>query len=96
MSISGQHRQADGFVNNRLVGSASDPGALNADSLLVALEADLGDVTLNYNFDFDDRRGSPAYFQIIAAAPDVINYFSQSPNFGGPEFLIGRNRLQNV
>jgi iron complex outermembrane receptor protein len=96
MSISGQHRQADGYVNNTLAKSSDDPGSLNANSLLAAVQGDFGKLTVNYNFDYDDRRGAPAYFQILAATPDVQKYYSQSPNFGGPPFLIGTDRMQNV
>ncbi|WP_313801489.1 TonB-dependent receptor domain-containing protein [Sphingobium sp.] len=95
-SISAQHRQADGYVNNMLTSSSQDPGALKADSVAVGLEGDFGDVTVNYNFDYDNRRGTPAFFQIVAATPLAQDYYSQSPSFGGAPFLVSPVRQGTV
>ena len=95
-SLAYQHRQGDGYVNNTLTPSSQDPGALNAESIAVGLQADLGDVTVNYNFDYDDRRGTPAFFQIVATTPLAQNYYSQSPNFGGAPFLVSTERQGTV
>jgi len=95
-SISAQHRQANGYVNNTLTRSSDDPGSLNADSLAVALEGNFGPLTVNYNFDFDDRRGTPAFFQLVAATPLAQSYYSLSPTYGGDPFLVSPDRQQNV
>lgn len=87
-SISAQHRESNGYVDNLLTPSSQDPGALKANSIAVGLEGDFGDVTVNYNFDYDDRKGTPAFFQIVAATPLAQNYYSQSPSYGGAPFLI--------
>lgn len=96
MSISASHRQADGYVNNVLTPSSKDPGAVNADTIAVGLQGDFDALTVNYNFDYDDRRGTPAFFQLTQASPDVIAYFSQSPQLGGAPFLVSTSRLQDV
>lgn len=95
-SISAQHREADGYVNNTLTPSSQDPGALKANSVAVGLEGDFGDVTVNYNFDYDSRRGTPAFFQIVAATPLAQDYYSQSPSYGGAPFLVDPVRQGTV
>ncbi len=95
-SIAYQHRESDGFVDNTLTPSRQDPGSLNADSLAVGLQADLGDVTVNYSFDYDNRKGTPAFFQIVAATPQAQDYYSQSPTFGGAPFLVSPDRQGTV
>ncbi|OCC23602.1 hypothetical protein MB02_10540 [Croceicoccus estronivorus] len=95
-SISAQHRQNDGWVNNTLTGGSKDFGSLKANSVFASVEGDFGPLTATYNFDFDYRSGTPTYFQITTATDDVINYYSQSPDFGGAPFLYGPDRLQDV
>ena len=95
-SIAAQHREADGFVNNTLTPSSQDPGSLRANSVAIGLQADLGDLTANYSFDYDDRHGTPAFFQVVATTPTAYDYYSQSPSYGGAPFLSSPNRLQDV
>ena len=95
-SIAYQHREGDGYVDNILTPSRQDPGSLNADSFAVGLQADLGDVTVNYNFDYDNRKGTPAFFQLVATTPLAQDYYSQSPNFGGAPFLVSPDREGTV
>jgi iron complex outermembrane receptor protein len=95
-SLSAMHRQRNGYINNTLAPDKRDPGALNGDALIAAVQADLGDVTINYSFDYNDRRGTAPFFQVIAARPDVVDYFSQSSSLGGAPFQISRDRLDDV
>lgn len=92
-SVVYQHRQRNGYVDNLFRPDKRDPGAINGDAVAIALHGEFGNLTVDYNFDYNDRRGVPPYFQIIAATPDVVNYFSQSPLFGGDPFLFGPERL---
>lgn len=87
-SIAAQHKQGDGYVNNTLTPSSKDPGSLNATSVAVGLEGDFGDLTVNYNFDYDTRKGTPAFFQLVATTPLAQGYYSQSPSYGGAPFLV--------
>lgn len=95
-SISAQHRNNGGYVDNTLVGDSKDPGSLKANSVAVGLEGDFGDLTVNYNFDWDKRTGTPAFFQIVAATPLAEAYFAQSPSFGGDAFLVSPVRQGTV
>jgi iron complex outermembrane recepter protein len=95
-SLSVGHREADGYVNSTLRPSSKDPGALTSDSAAIGLEADLGKLTINYNFDYNKKNGVPAYFQILRTTPDAGTYFGNSPLFGGTSFLSGTKRLDDV
>lgn len=92
-SISAQHRQNDGYVDNVLTSKSKDFGALNANSVMASVEADWENLTVNYNFDFDYRSGTAPFFQIVAATPDVLNYFSDAAARAGSTFLFGPDRL---
>ncbi len=92
MSVTYMHHQRDGYVDNLLTRSARDPGALNSDSVFVALHGDFGKLTADYSFDFDNRRGSGSLAQIVASTPDFFNYFNRSQSLGGSSFLFGPSR----
>jgi iron complex outermembrane receptor protein len=95
-SIAAQHREADGYVNNTLTPSSKDPGSVKADTLAIALQADLDKLTINYNFDYDNRKGTPGFFQIVAATPMYQAYFGQSASLGGAPFTMGPDRMGTV
>jgi iron complex outermembrane recepter protein len=92
-SLSAQHHERDGYVNNRLRPDDEDPGALEADALFLGIQADLDPVTINYSFDYNKRRAYPDYAQTVVATPDIINYFSQSESLGGAPFILSPGRL---
>lgn len=87
------HKQRDGYVDNLLTPSSRDPGSLNANAFFAALRGEFGDVTVDYSFDYDKRRGAAPYFQVLAASPDAIRYFGASPSFGGDPFVYGPDRM---
>ena len=93
LSISAQHREADGFVNNTLTKGSQDPGAVKADTVAVGLQADLGKLTVNYGFDYDYRTGTPGFFQLVATTPEYASYFSQSASLGGAPFVVSPDRM---
>lgn len=93
VSLAAMHRERDGYIDNIYTPDSEDPGALRSDAFYAGVEADLGNVTVNYNFDFNYRSGTAPYFQLLAATPSVFNYFSQSPDFGGDPFLISPDRI---
>jgi len=95
-SIAAQHKRSDGFVNNTLTPSSEDPGSIEATSFAVGLQGDFGDLTVNYNFDYDTRRGAPTFFQLVAATPLAQDYYSQSPSYGGAPFLVNPIRQGTV
>lgn len=95
-SIAGQHRENDGWVDNTLNPKSLDPGAVKSNSFALGLQGDFGDVTVNYNFDWDERKGLAPFFQLVATTPQAQAYYSQSPSFGGAPFLVSRDRLGTV
>ncbi|OCC25569.1 hypothetical protein MB02_02750 [Croceicoccus estronivorus] len=96
LSITAQHRQNDGYINSTVTPDSQDPGSVKNDSIVIGAEADLGDVTATYSFDYNNRRGTTPFFQIVAATQDIIKYYSASPDYGGPAFLISPERQQTV
>jgi iron complex outermembrane receptor protein len=96
VSLSAQHREGDGYVNNTLTPSSQDPGSIKADTFAAAVQADLGNLTVNYNFDYDNRKGTPAFFQIVATTPMYDAYFGRSESLGGAPFMVDSERQQTV
>jgi len=93
-AIAAMHRQRNGYVDNLLVPSdRHDPGGQRSDAIYASVEGDFGDVTVNYNFDFNYRSGSAPYFQLLATTPAVQSYFGRSPLFGGDPFLVSPDRI---
>lgn len=80
------HRQRDGYFDNFYTKKSKDPGALNVDALTAALRGDFGPLQIGYAFDYDNRTGTPAFFQTVAATPDALAYYSRSPANGGVPF----------
>ena len=95
-SIAAQHREADGYVNNTLTKDSQDPGAVKADTLAIALQADLGKLTVNYGFDYDNRKGTPSFFQLVATSDMYASYFGGSEGLGGAPFSVGSDRMGTV
>jgi iron complex outermembrane receptor protein len=95
-SVTYMHRGRDGYVDNRLTPDRLDPGSLNSDALRARVEAEIGPAKINYAFDYNDRRGSPIFFQLVAASPDVAHYYGNSSASGGAPFLLSRDYLKDV
>ena len=92
--ISYQHRESDGWVDNKL--SKNDPYGLNSDALWVRIHGAItDDFTVDYSFDWNDRKGQPAYFQFVAGSNDVVNYYNRSASLGGDPFIFSRKRLRD-
>lgn len=83
-----QHRQKNGYFDNHYTPASHDPGSLNANSFRAQLRGDFEDLTVDYSFDYDKRKGAPPFFQIVAASPDVRKYYGNSVNLGGNPFQI--------
>ncbi len=95
-TIAYMHRERDGYFNNRLASSKEDPGSLKADSVWVGVHGDFTDrFTADLSFDYGKRKGSPVFFQMVAATPDVRNYYGNSPSHGGAPFVITPKRLNS-
>ena len=92
-TISYQHREKDGWVDNKL--SKRDPYGLNSDAIWVRLHGDLAEnFKVDYSFDWNKRDGQPAYFQLVAASPAVAEYYGRSESLGGDPLIFSRKRLR--
>jgi len=92
-TVSYLHRESEGWVNNRL--SKHDPYGINSDSVWVRVRGDISDkFTVDYSFDWNDRNGQPAYFQLVGASPAVAEYYGRSESLGGDPFIFSRDRLR--
>lgn len=92
-SLAYSHQQRDGYVDNLLTPASHDPGAINSDAILFALNGDFGDVTVDYRLDWNHRTGNGPYFQLLAATDDFRRFFGASQTFGGDPFIISDKRL---
>lgn len=90
------HLERDGFFDNILSPNGRDPGSFNNDAVWVSFMGEFGNrFTASYSFDYNERDGAPWFFQIVAATPDVMDYFGRSPSFGGAPFVMSRERLKS-
>lgn len=97
VTLAYQHRQNDGYVNNILAPGDKDPGSLNSDAVWIRAHGDLSDnFTVDYTFDYNSRVGGAPFLQMVSALPNVVTYFSRSPQFGGAPFQISPDRLDPV
>jgi iron complex outermembrane receptor protein len=83
------HHQSDGYVRNLDPGAAEDdPGSVNSNAIWFALHGDLLSSSLHFDYraDYTDHRAQEPFSQVIAATPDVLNYFGKSPSLGGDPF----------
>ncbi len=82
------HKQADGYVDNPDAKPSRDPGAYNTDAVRAALRFDRGGAfRFDYAFDWAETKGVIPMPQLTAATPDLVDYFSRSPAFGGTAFI---------
>lgn len=95
-SITGLHRERDGWTDNLNEPDSNDPGALKGDALMIGLEGDFGALTANYTFDYSKRKGQPAFFQLTNASATNTAYFGNSAALGGDPLLVSPDRLKQV
>ncbi|MFO1466088.1 MAG: TonB-dependent receptor [Steroidobacteraceae bacterium] len=90
------HGQSNGYFDNTLAPSSRAPNAYGNDALWASLYGAFGDrFTAYYTFDYDKRRGTPPFFQMVAATPAVAAYYGRSPMFGGAPFQLSSERLNS-
>lgn len=91
------HRQRDGYVDNILTRSKDDPGAVNTTAFSGALTGEiLPGLTFDYRGDYTRTRSISDVSQIRAASPEVIAYFSKSPQYGGAPFVVSDRYLSKL
>jgi iron complex outermembrane receptor protein len=83
------HHQRDGWIRNPNVSPDHDPGMLDTDGIWFDLHGDFGEqFSFDYRADYTDIYSQPITSEMTVAQPDIINYFSQSPKYGGEPFQI--------
>lgn len=90
------HRQRDGYFDNTLAPPDEDPGAFDNDSVWVSAVGEFSDrFSASYALDWNRRDGTTTFFQLAAAAPDLLSYYGNSSLFGGAPFVVSRERLDS-
>ncbi len=92
-TISGMHRQRNGFVDNTLVESSKDPGALRSDALFGKIHGDWGNLKIDITGDWNHVRGQRNPFQITDTYP-VIAYYKDSVALGGDPLIASDDFLR--
>jgi iron complex outermembrane receptor protein len=87
------HRQRDGYFDNTLTPANRDPGALNVDAFTAALQGDFNAFQISYAFDYDNRTGTPGFFQTVALSDAARAYYGNSASLGGaPLQFVGADK----
>ncbi|HUH36531.1 MAG TPA: TonB-dependent receptor [Spongiibacteraceae bacterium] len=97
MTLAYQYQRRDGYVDNPVRSDSRGPGSLDSSAVFASAEWRFSDnLTARYSFDYNDREGHPAAFQLVAVSPDVGTYLAASPSFGGTALVTSHSRLQHV
>lgn len=97
VTLSYAHRERNGLTDNVLTGSRHDPGAHNVDSVRAAVTLDPSDaITIDYVFDYSDRRAHPYAFQVINATDMLRSYLANSVSLGGNAPVISKDRVKEI
>jgi len=84
-----QDHERDGWVKFPGLDHDEWGGSLHAKAAALTIAGDITDrLTAEGSINYSRLR-SAVGFQTLAANPNAILYFSQSPSFGGPPFIIG-------
>lgn len=91
------HHERDGWIRDLNVDRSHDPGKLDSNGIWFALHGDLADnLSFDYKLDYTDIHDEPITAEMTVARPDIINYFSKSPSFGGDPFTISPSYQSTV
>lgn len=91
-----QHRQNDGWVDNTDQPSDWDPGASQSQSIRLAVQGDIGDLTVDYTGAAVRRRDLPPHTQIVFALPDYAALGDTSVGLGGDTLRISSSPLESI
>lgn len=94
--LSYYHRDIEGVVENPGVKASRGPGAQNNNGYALRVAGDYGQFKVDYSFDYTLNKNDTYYDQITFVTNGaLLNYFSQSPQFGGAPFVVAPNRLES-
>lgn len=97
LSLTYVHRERNGVTRNTLASKRKSPGAQNVDAVRLAVTLDpASNLSLDYVFDYSDRRAQSMAFQMIGANPTVQKYLDNSVNLGGQAPIIQRDRVKEI
>ncbi|HRE42336.1 MAG TPA: TonB-dependent receptor [Terricaulis sp.] len=91
-----QHRQNDGWVDNTDRPGDRDPGASQSQSIRVAVQGDIGDLTVDYTGGMVRRRDVAPHTQIVFALPDYAALGATSVGLGGDTLRISDKPLNTI
>jgi iron complex outermembrane receptor protein len=94
--LSYQNRQNDGWVDNTDAPGDWDPGAAQSQSLRVAVQGDIGDLTIDYTGAVVRRRDLPPHTQIVFALPDYAGVGATSVGLGGDTLRISSSPIEST
>lgn len=94
--LSYQHRQNDGWVDNTDAPGDRDPGASESDSVRLAVQGDIGDLTVDYTGGMVRRRDVAPHTQIIWALPDYLALGTTSLGLGGDTLLVSAAPIEST
>ena len=94
--LSYQQRQNDGWVDNTDQPGDWDPGAAQSQSIRLAVQGDIGDLTVDYTGAVVRRRDLPPHTQIVFALPDYAALGDTSEGLGGDTLRISDQPLDTI
>ena len=97
LSLTYVHRERGGLTDNVLASKRRDPGAQNIDAVRAAVTLDpASNLSLDYVFDYSDRRAQSMAFQMVDANDTVRTYLENSLALGGKAPIIQRDRVKQI
>lgn len=97
VSLTYVHRERNGVTDNIFAPGSRDPGAQNIDAVRAAVTLDpASNLSLDYVFDYSDRRAQAMAFQMVNANATVRAYLANSVASGGMAPIIQRDRVNKI
>jgi iron complex outermembrane receptor protein len=94
--LSYQHRQNDGWVDNTDQPGDWDPGAAQSNSIRLAVQGQIGGLSVDYTGAAVRRRDLPPHTQIVFALPDYAALGDTSVGLGGDTLRISDRPLDTI
>jgi iron complex outermembrane receptor protein len=91
-----QHRQENGYIDNKLQPDNNDPGATKSDSYWGKAVGNWGKFSATLSADYSEITGAPNYLQIVAASPATLAMLAASPGYGGGAYTVTANPQYTV
>lgn len=87
----------DGYIDARGESDDDDPGAYDVDAYRLALSWVPSDsLSIDYGYDYSERKSRPIPFQMVKARPDIVNFFAGSTEFGGNPLVPSQGKQERL